>query len=169
MGDIKRKPLHIPGRRLVLTKNMILDSQSDTKSAAEASRWLGVSYNTYKKWAQYYGVFDNHKNQEGKGIKKGWGSYKVPLMDILEGKRDVPLNYSLKIFKKRLIDEGFFNDECGTCGFNEKRLTDDVTCLTLDFKDGDIKNKKFDNLRLICANCYFNNVGNFPSAKKFCK
>ena len=41
--------------------------------------------------------------------------------------------------------------------------------LTLDFKDGDNKNKKFDNLQLVCANCYFNNVGNFPSAKKFCK
>ena len=61
----------------------------------EAARWLGVSYNTYKKWAQYYGVFENHKNQKGEGIKKGWGSYKVSMMDILEGKRDVPSNYSL--------------------------------------------------------------------------
>ena len=66
-----RKPLHIPGRRLVLTKNMILDAQSQTKSAAQASRWLNVSYNTYKKWAKYYNVFDQHKNQIGVGIKKG--------------------------------------------------------------------------------------------------
>ncbi len=164
-----RKPLHIPGRRLVITKRMIENSHENTKSAMEAARWLGVSYNTYKKWAQYYGVFENHKNQKGEGIKKGWGSYKVDMMDILEGKRDVPSNYSLKVFKKRLIDEGYLQDECGVCGWNEKRITDEVTCLNLDFKDGDINNKKFDNLRLICANCYFNNVGDFPSAKKFCK
>ena len=53
----------LPCRRRMLTKNMITDSQENTKSAAEASRWLGVSYNTYKKWAIYYGVFENHKNQ----------------------------------------------------------------------------------------------------------
>ena len=60
-------------------------------------------------------------------------------------------------------------EECSICGWNESRLIDKVTCLTLDFIDNDNKNKKFENLRLLCANCYFNNVGNFPSAKKFCK
>jgi len=164
-----RRPLHIPGRRLVLTKRMIESSQENTKSAMEAARWLSVSYNTYKRWAKYYNVFNQHKNQEGKGIKKGWGSYKVPMMDILEGKRDVPSNYSLKVFKKRLVDEGYFQEECSICKYNEKRITDEVTCLNLDFIDGDINNKKINNLRLICSNCYFNNVGDFPSAKKFCK
>ena len=50
-----RKPLHIPGRRLVLTKNMILDAQSQTKSAAQASRWLNVSYNT---WPIFYKCYN---------------------------------------------------------------------------------------------------------------
>jgi folylpolyglutamate synthase/dihydropteroate synthase len=58
-----QKPLKIPGRRKVLTKNMILDAQSNSKSASECARWLGVSFNTYKKWAQYYKVYDNVKNQ----------------------------------------------------------------------------------------------------------
>lgn len=169
MGDISRKPLHIPGRRLVLTKNMVLDSQKNTKSAAEASRWLGVSYNTYKKWAKYYGVFDEHLNQKGEGIKKGWGSYKIPLDEILEGKREMPSNYSLKVLKKRLIEEGYFQEECSVCGWNEHRITDDIICLTLDFVDGNINNKKFENIRLLCSNCYFTNVGNFQSSKKFCK
>ena len=42
------KPLNIPGRRKVLTKNLILKAQESTNSAAEASRWLSDSYNTIK-------------------------------------------------------------------------------------------------------------------------
>ena len=40
------RPVRIPGKRFVLTKNMILESQKHTKSNMEASRWLGVSFNT---------------------------------------------------------------------------------------------------------------------------
>ena len=69
---------------------MILNAQENTKSAAEASRWLSVSFNTYKKWAKYYKVFEQHKNQEGIGIKKGWATYKVPIDDIILGKRQPP-------------------------------------------------------------------------------
>ena len=82
------KPLHIPGRRNVLTKRRIIESQNNTKSAMAAARWLSVSYNTYKKWAKYYNIFNQHKNQSGVGIKKGWATYKVPLNDILTGKTD---------------------------------------------------------------------------------
>ena len=86
------RPLKIPGRRKVLTKNMIVDSQKNTKSASEAARWLGVSYNTYKKWAKYYSIFEQHLNQAGFGVKKGWATYKIPIDDIISGKRDIPKN-----------------------------------------------------------------------------
>ena len=79
------RPLHIPGRRFVLTKKMVENAIENTKSNAEASRWLGVSYNTYKKWAKYYKIFNQHLNQEGKGIKKGWASYKIDINDIFNG------------------------------------------------------------------------------------
>ena len=57
-----QKPLNIPGRRKVITKNMILNAQSQSKSASECARWLNVTFNTYKKWATYYGIYDNVKN-----------------------------------------------------------------------------------------------------------
>ena len=157
-----RKPIHIPGRRMVLTKNMILESQRNTKSAAESARWLGVSYNTYKKWAKYYNIFNQHLNQEGKGIKKGWASYKIDINDIFNG--NVKSRYSLSTFKNRLIEEGYFQEECSVCGWNESRITDDKICLTLDFIDNDSNNKTYDNLRLLCPNCYFTNVGNFKNS-----
>ena len=61
-------------------------SQKHTKSNMEAARWLGVNYNTYKKWAKYYGVFEQHLNPTGVGIKKGWAYYRIKLDDIVEDK-----------------------------------------------------------------------------------
>ena len=55
------KFIRIPGRRRSITKNMIESAIEATRSNAEAARWLGVSYNTYKKWAKYYDIFDQHK------------------------------------------------------------------------------------------------------------
>ena len=73
-----QKPINIPGRRKVITKNMILRAQENTNSNMAAARWLEICYTTYKKWAKYYNLFEQHKNQEGVCIKKGWATYKVP-------------------------------------------------------------------------------------------
>tara|TARA_R110000765_G_scaffold404230_1_gene500423 strand:- start:468 stop:968 length:501 start_codon:yes stop_codon:yes gene_type:complete len=163
------KPLHIPGRRNVLTKRRIIESQNNTKSAMAAARWLSVSYNTYKKWAKYYNIFNQHKNQSGVGIKKGWATYKVPLNDILTGKRQPPQRYSGKVMKKRLVEDGYFLDECKNCGYSETNLATDKVCLNIDFIDGNRQNYKYENLRLLCPNCYFSFNGMFPKSKMFCK
>ena len=87
--------------------------------------------------------------------------------DIFDGKAKP--NYSLSTLKKRLVDEGYFQEECSVCGWNESRITDEKICLTLDFVDSDSMNKSYDNMRLLCSNCYFTNVGNFKNSKQFCK
>ena len=69
------RPLNIPGKRKRLTKRMIETAMENSKSNMSAAKWLNVSYNTYKKWAKYYGLFDQHLNQAGVGIKKGWATY----------------------------------------------------------------------------------------------
>lgn len=162
-----QKPLKIPGRRKVLTKKMILDAQANSKSASECARWLSVSFNTYKKWAQYYQVYDNVKNQSGKGIKKGFATYRISLEDIFEGKTES--KYSNATFKKRLVDEGYMQEECSVCGFNEGRITDGKIPLHIDYIDGDSSNKSFENLRLLCPNHYFLFNGRFPKSKEFIK
>ena len=160
------RPLHIPGRRFVLTKNKILESQKHTKSASEAARWLGVSYNTYKKWAKYYNLFEQNLNQSGKGIPKKPSNFKVQLDDIFRCNHP---DYPEAILKKRILAEGLVEEQCAVCGWNEARVTDNKICLTLDYIDNDKNNKSFENLRLVCPNCYFTNVGNFKSSKIFCK
>ena len=102
MKEPIQKPINIPGRRKVLTKNRILESQKHTKSNMEAARWLEVNYNTYKKWAKYYGVFEQHLNQKGVGIKKGFGKWRVNVEDIVLGKRKPPKRWSHKVVKKQL-------------------------------------------------------------------
>ena len=163
------KPIHIPGRRFVLTKNKILESQKHTKSNMEAARWLQVNYNTYKKWAKYYGVFEQHLNQKGVGIKKGFGKYRVNVEDIVLGKRKPPKRWSHKVVKKQLIEKGYWQDECSHCGYNETNLATNKVCLGIDFEDGNSKNWLLENVRLLCTNCYYSFNGYFPSAKKFCK
>ena len=163
------RPLNIPGRRKVITKNMILESQKHTKSNMEAARWMNVCYTTYKKWAKYYGVFEQHLNQKGDGIKKGFAVRTVNVEDIVLGKRQPPRRWSQSVVKEELIDKGYWQDECSNCGYNEENMATGKTCLGIDFTDGDSKNWLLDNIRLLCSNCYYSFNAYFPSAKKFCK
>ena len=144
---------------------MIRDAIDNTKSNRSAAKWLGISYNTYKKYAKLWNLFDEHKNQSGKGVHKVVKNSKYSLDDILSGKYP---DYSNSLFKRRLVEAGYLSEECSVCGWNEERITDSKRCLHLDYIDGDRKNKEYDNLRLLCPNCYFTNVGNFLNAKKFC-
>lgn len=163
--------IKLPGRRFIVTKRMVEDAISETNSNASAARWLRISYNTYKKYAKVYtdddgiSLFDKHKNQDGIGVKRPHIKSKYNLDEILNG--DHP-DYPIKYLKKRLIDNGYFQEECSICGWNEERITDEKICLSLDFMDGNSTNHKYDNLRVLCPNCYFTNVGNFKGAKRFC-
>mgnify|MGYP001242277890 CR=1 FL=1 len=166
-----RRYLKIPGKRAVVTKRMIEDAISNTISNAEAARWLGISYNTYKKYSKMYcddndvSLFDKHKNQGGLGVSRKQISSKYSLDDILDGKYPDYPTYKLKY---RLIKNGYFQEECTICGWNESRITDEKVCLHLDFIDENQKNHKYENLRLVCPNCYFTNIGDFKNAKLFC-
>ena len=163
------KPIKIPGKRFVLTKNMIEESQKHTKSNMEASRWLDVSYNTYKKWAKYYNLFEQHLNQAGFGVKKGWATYRIPLEGILSGKIEFPEKYSVSKIKKRLIEEGYFQEECCICSYNESSVINNKVCLNIDFIDGNSNNYNLNNIRLLCPNCYLSYNGYFYKSKLFCK
>ena len=47
-------------------------------------------------------------------------------------------------------------EKCNNCGFEEKRLTDGKVPLVLDFEDGDRKNHKHENLRMLCFKPFLN-------------
>ena len=55
-----------------LMESEIKKAQNKARSAMEAARILGVSFNTYKKYAKKYGIFEDLKNPDGNGIRKGY-------------------------------------------------------------------------------------------------
>jgi len=59
--------------------------------------------------------------------------------------------------------------ECAICNWDERNIVTGKICLTLDFVDGDGSNKSYDNMRLLCPNCYFVHNGFFHNSKKFVK
>lgn len=156
-----------------LSKQQIQAAMNKTKSNRAAARYLGVSYIHYKKWAQNYdsetheNLFEQHKNQAGKGIPKFLnGSVKQPaVLDIIEGRVD-PSHFTAAKIRDRMIGEGYLNDCCAGCGFNERRVLDYKVPLIMNFKDGNKKNYKLDNVELLCYNCYFLTVGDIFSDKQ---
>ena len=136
---------------------------SKTQSAKAASRFLGVSYNTFKKYAIMYTnengetLFDVCKNPTGKGIKHIVDyDKKYSLDDILIGMYPQYPDWRLK---DRLIRMGYIEECCHNCGYSEKRLTDNKSPLILEYKDENIGNRKLENLYLLCYNCHFQTIG----------
>jgi transposase len=156
-----------------LSKQQIQAAMNKTKSNRAAARYLGVSYIHYKKWAQNYdsetheNLFEQHKNQSGKGIPKFLnGSVKQPaVLDIIEGRVD-PSHFTAAKIRDRMIGEGYLNDCCSHCSFNERRVLDYKVPLIMNFKDGNKKNYKLDNVELLCYNCYFLTVGDIFNDKQ---
>jgi hypothetical protein len=141
-----------------LLRAQIEEAQLNTKSNAAAARYLNVSYAVYKKYAKLYGLFEQHINQTGVGVDKGY-SHKpstIPLREILEGKHP---KYSRAKLKNRLVARKKLPEECSLCGFNERRITDSQIPLMLTHKDGNKKDFSLENLELLCYNCMFLTTG----------
>jgi len=149
-----------------LSKEDIVRAIKYTKSNRAAAKYLGVSYQHYKPWAKRYkmddgdieapNLFDLHKNQSGKGIPKYLpNKRKDPnVRNIVETGTGWE-SFTPEKIKSRLVAEALLLDECHSCGFHERRITDYKAPLLLNFKDGNKCNYLLDNLELICYNCYF--------------
>ena len=140
---------------------------ANTKSNAEAARFLKVSFTTWKKYAKMYvdsatgkTLYDLHTNQAGLGITKDSVRANAGLYSIdrlLEGKHP---NYPVWKLRNRLLALNIFQEECQCCGYAERRVTDDTVPLLLDHIDGDVTNHRVENLQMLCLNCYYQQVGN---------
>ena len=150
-----------------LSKELIKGAMSQTLSNRAAARYLNVSYQHYKKWAKLYesdthdNLFEQHKNQSGKGIPKflNGGKKSPAILDIIEGRVD-PSHFDATKIKDKLIADGYLEECCSNCRFSERRVLDYRVPLLMHFKDGSKKNYKLDNVELLCYNCYFLQVGN---------
>ena len=136
-----------------LLKKDIEVAYQHSRSASAAARYLGVSYPTFKKYAELYGMFKINKS--GVGIPRPKKKGAAGIEDILAGKRP---NYPNKKLRLRIIRLGILPLKCELCGYDQVRM-DGMPPLTLYFKDGDIHNKRLDNLELRCYNCMYITTG----------
>lgn len=121
--------------------------ESDTM--AIAARKLNMHFNTFRRYAEKFECYE--PNQGRKGLKHGPKEDRIRTEDILVGKHPDYQTYKLK---KRLIQEGYFEDKCQRCGWSEKPEGAEFSPCELHHKDGDSHNHLLENLTLICPNCH---------------
>lgn len=135
-----------------LLQSEIEAARNVSRGALETARRLGVNYMTYRKYAKMYGI--HRIGPTPKGIKKpvdpNFGKY--PIKEILEGKHP---NYPIYRLKDKIIRAKVKDACCELCGYRERRITDGKMPLLLNFEDGNQKNHKLENIKLLCYNCSF--------------
>lgn len=110
----------------------------------------GGNYAQIKKYLHFYKI--NTTQFKGRGWSKGLkgiGKPLVPLEKILV-KNNPFQSYKLK---KRLFAAGFKKESCEICGW-AKRTGDGRLPLELDHINGDSRDHRLDNLRILCPNCH---------------
>ena len=154
-----------------LSEAVIRNAMKHTQSNFQAARYLNLTSETYRKYAKLYidretgkTLYELHKNNSGKGIKKVNWKHDISvekINEIMGSESYRAVNFQK--LKNRLIYEGILRMECYGCGHCEKRVVDYKQPLVLSFIDGNKNNWKIENLRMLCYNCYFLFVGNLFS------
>ena len=113
-----------------ISKEEIIRAMKMTKSNAAAARYLRCSPQHYRKFAKVFvdeesgkTLFELHKNQQGKGIRKHFGGKEPRLDELMSGETYVD-SYDINKYKSRLVQEGIIKEECCRCGHNEQRVSD---------------------------------------------
>ena len=133
-----------------LKKREIFHAIGVTQSMREAAMYCKVSYNTFKKFAKQYELWSpsNRKGRTGPRIKNKF------IHSVLRG--EMISNYRETSLLKKAIQEGYLTQSCSNCEADFSHfLPPTIPPLVLDFLDGNNKNGKVDNLRILCLNCVY--------------
>jgi len=154
LHDHENKPTgRNPFRGKPIPKSRIEWAIRSTMSIRAAAIHLGVAYNTFKKYAKMYDLFEQNKNQKGVGIttkgNTGWG---VKIQDLFDGKHPSYPHWKLQ---ERIVRDGYLKQECRNCGYDDYREKDMRGPYIINFLDGEPTNHSLDNLHLLCYNCFF--------------
>ncbi len=137
-------------------------TKKDLKRAAKRSRsvrqvlhYLGLkeaggNYNQIKKYLNFYKINTSHF--KGRAWNKGLRGIRrpqIPLEKILVKNS----NFQSYKLKKRLIASGLKPAYCENCGWR-KKSKDGRLPLELDHINGNTKDNRLENLRILCPNCH---------------
>ena len=142
-----------PTKARQMTYETINAAIQSTQSMKQASIYLGVSMNTFKKYAKQYNLYKPLKSS--KGVVRSVNSvFTRDIRDILEGRTPNP--YRDQTLLTKAIKEGYMICACDNCNqdFSGYDLRKDPP-LILDFLDKNPQNTIQDNLRALCFNCVY--------------
>ena len=140
----------------IMTPEKIKMAIKSTQSMGQAALYMGVSKNTFKKYAKQYGLWKPQTNLIGITKTGNLGSaLKHDLKQILEGKNPNP--YREDTLLDKAIREGYMACQCSNCGadFSHMKGSTRQPPLILDFLDRNTQNTKVENLRALCFNCVY--------------
>ena len=140
----------------IMTPEKIKMAIKSTQSMGQAALYMGVSKNTFKKYAKQYDLWKPQTNL--KGIRKTGNvgsALKHDLKEILEGKNPNP--YREDTLLDKAIREGYMKCQCNNCkaDFSHMDTSNRQPPLILDFLDRNTQNTNVDNLRALCFNCVY--------------
>ena len=156
MGKRTGKPMGRPSKGMVMSKFNIELAIKSTQSMGQAGLYMGVSKNTFKKYAKLHGLWAPIKSSKGIRHTGNVGSaLKHDLKKILEGKNPNP--YREDTLLKKGIHEGYLRCGCSNCtaDFTHMNVMTQLPPLILDFLDRNPMNTKIENLRVLCFNCVY--------------
>ena len=156
MGKRTGKPMGRPSKGMTMSKHNIELAIKSTQSMGQAGLYMGVSKNTFKKYAKLHGLWKPRKSSKGIRHTGNVGSaLKHDLKAILEGKNPNP--YREDTLLKKGIHEGYLKCACNNCtaDFTHMNVMTQLPPLILDFLDRNPMNTKIENLRVLCFNCVY--------------
>jgi len=156
MGIRTGKPMGRPSKGMTMSKHNIELAIKSTQSMGQAGLYMGVSKNTFKKYAKIHGLWAPIKSSKGIRHTGNVGSaLKHDLKAILEGKNPNP--YREDTLLKKGIHEGYLKCACSNCtaDFTHMNVMTQLPPLILDFLDRNPMNTKIENLRVLCFNCVY--------------
>jgi len=145
-----------PSKGMTLTKHNIELAIKSTQSMGQAGLYMGVSKNTFKKYAKLHGLWNPKKSSKGiRKIGNVGSQLKHDLKMILEG--DNPNPYREDTLLTKGIREGYIACKCSNCSadFSHMDTATRQPPLILDFLDRNTQNTKLENLRVLCFNCVY--------------
>ena len=130
-------------RKVKVSDDVILDSYLKFETLHLAAANLNMTTVSLWRRAKKLGIAWKNK------VDRSKNNIKVPTNEILDGLH--PQYQTLKL-KKRLIREGIKENKCEICGITE--WNELPISMQLDHIDGNSRNHRLNNLRMLCPNCH---------------
>lgn len=128
----------------------IQEAIKSTDTMQEAAALLQMPFTTFKRKAKDLGLYDPTPFEDRRKALGHIPTAKVDLSVILAGLHP---GYNTNRLKLRCIAEGILENKCSACGLTGEWNGKPIA-LQLDHKNGQSRDHRLENLRILCPNCH---------------